>query len=128
LLKSFPTRSRSWTRSTWRAWPATHWDLCRRRVQQTRHGHRGRKGDPLYNARRTLHTGADLLTDKQAARRRKLFASDAYVEVEATRTPPRLPPPASATSPTTSPGPCSIRWLQATATPRIVKSPITSAS
>jgi transposase len=25
LLKSFPTRSRSWTRSTWRAWPATHW-------------------------------------------------------------------------------------------------------
>jgi hypothetical protein len=59
-------------------------DLCRRRVQQARHGHRGRKGDPLYNARRTLHTGADLLTDKQAARLRKLFASDAYVEVEAT--------------------------------------------
>jgi transposase len=52
-------------------------DLCRRRVQQARHGHRGRKGDPLYNARRTLHTGADLLTDKQAARLRKLFASDA---------------------------------------------------
>jgi transposase len=59
-------------------------DPCRRRVQQARHGHRGRKGDPLYNARRTLHTGADLLTDKQAARLRKLFASDAYVEVEAT--------------------------------------------
>ena len=59
-------------------------DLCRRRVQQARHGHRGRKGDPLYNARRTLHTGADLLTDKQAARLRKLFASDAHVEVEAT--------------------------------------------
>ena len=56
----------------------------RRRVQQARHGHRGRKGDPLYNARRTLHTGADLLTGKQAARLRKLFASDAYVEVEAT--------------------------------------------
>jgi transposase len=59
-------------------------DLCRRRGQQARHGHRGRKSDPLYNARRTLHTGADLLTDKQAARLRKLFASDAYVEVEAT--------------------------------------------
>ena len=42
------------------------------------------QGRPLYNARRTLHTGADLLTDKQAARLRKLFASDAYVEVEAT--------------------------------------------
>jgi transposase len=52
-------------------------DLCRRRVQEARHGHRGRNGDPLYNSRRTLHTGADLLTDKQAARLRKLFASDA---------------------------------------------------
>ena len=46
-------------------------DRCRRRVQQDIHGHRGRTGDPLYAARRTLHTGADLLTDKQtpAARR-----------------------------------------------------------
>jgi transposase len=26
-------------------------DLCRRRVQQARHGHRGRKGDPLCNGR-----------------------------------------------------------------------------
>jgi transposase len=25
-------------------------DLCRRRVQQALHGHRGRKGDPLYRA------------------------------------------------------------------------------
>ena len=40
-------------------------DRCRRRVQQTIHGHRGRAADPLYRARRTLHTGADLLTDKQ---------------------------------------------------------------
>ena len=40
-------------------------DQCRRRVQQDLHGHRGRTGDPLYAARRTLHTGADLLTDKQ---------------------------------------------------------------
>jgi transposase len=39
-------------------------DECRRRVQQAIHGHRGRKGDPLYAARRTLSTGADLLTDK----------------------------------------------------------------
>ena len=43
-------------------------DRCRRRVQQTIHGHRGRKNDPLYRARRTLHTGADLLTDKQTDR------------------------------------------------------------
>ena len=30
-------------------------DRCRRRVQQDTHGHRGRKDDPLYRARRTLH-------------------------------------------------------------------------
>ncbi|HEY0951341.1 ISL3 family transposase [Nocardioides sp.] len=59
-------------------------DKCRRRVQQTIHGHRGMKGDPLYSTRRTLHTGADLLTDKQANRLRALFAVDAHVEVEAT--------------------------------------------
>ena len=33
-------------------------DRCRRRVQQDLHGHRGRTSDPLYRARRTLHTGA----------------------------------------------------------------------
>jgi transposase len=43
-------------------------DQCRRRIQQNIHGHRGRKHDPLYSARRTLHTGADLLNDKQRAR------------------------------------------------------------
>jgi transposase len=45
---------------------------------------RGRKNDPLYRARRTLHTSADLLTDKQAARLTALFAIDEHVEVEAT--------------------------------------------
>jgi transposase len=59
-------------------------DQCRRRVQQGIHGHRGRTGDPLYAARRTLHTGADLLTDKQKARLTALFAADEHVEVEAT--------------------------------------------
>src|SRR3954447_6575887 len=59
-------------------------DECRRRVQQAIHGHRGHKGDPLYTARRTLHTGADLLTDKQKDRLAALFAVDAHVEVEAT--------------------------------------------
>ena len=59
-------------------------DECRRRVQQAIHGHRGRKGDPLYGARRTLATGADLLTDKQKDRLAALFADDAHVEVEAT--------------------------------------------
>jgi transposase len=59
-------------------------DQCRRRVQQAIHGHRGRKPDPLYSARRTLHTGADLLTDKQKDRLHALFAADEHVEVEAT--------------------------------------------
>jgi transposase len=59
-------------------------DRCRRRVQQNTHGHRGRNGDPLYGARRTLHTGAGLLTDKQKVRLAALFAVDDHVEVEAT--------------------------------------------
>lgn len=59
-------------------------DGCRRRVQQDLRGHRGRRGDPLYRARRTLHTGAGLLTDKQAARLTTLFADERHVEVEAT--------------------------------------------
>jgi len=44
-------------------------------IQQTLHGHRGRAGDPLYAARRTLHTGADLPHEKQTARLDALFAS-----------------------------------------------------
>ena len=35
-------------------------EQCRRWVQQAILGHRGRTGDPLYAARRTLHTGVDL--------------------------------------------------------------------
>ena len=59
-------------------------DQCRRRVQQDTVGHRGRAGDPLYKARRTLHTGADLLTEKQTARLEAVFAIEEHVEVEAT--------------------------------------------
>jgi transposase len=59
-------------------------DRCRRRVQQDLHGHRGRAGDPLYAARRTLHTGSGLLTDRQTQRLEKLFALEEHVEVEAT--------------------------------------------
>jgi len=59
-------------------------DTCRRRVQQELHGHRGRAKDPLYKARRTLHTGADLLTDRQRSRLEDLFAVAEHVEVEAT--------------------------------------------
>ncbi|MDQ3628575.1 MAG: ISL3 family transposase [Actinomycetota bacterium] len=59
-------------------------DECRRRVQQAIHGHRGRKDDPLYHARRTLHTGAGLLTDKQKKRLAELFTGDQHVQVEVT--------------------------------------------
>ena len=59
-------------------------DRCRRRVQQDLHGHRGRTNDPLYRARRTLHTGHDLLTEKQTTRLQALFAVEDHIEVEAT--------------------------------------------
>lgn len=59
-------------------------DQCRRRVQQDLFGRRGMKNDPLYKARRTLHTGASLLTDKQKIRLDAVFASEEHVEVEAT--------------------------------------------
>lgn len=59
-------------------------DRCRRRVQQHLHGHRGRADDPLYKARRVLHTGAGLLTVKQLTRIEDLFADDEHVEVQAT--------------------------------------------
>jgi transposase len=61
-------------------------DECRRRVQLATCGHRGRKTDPLYRSRRTLQTGADLLTDQQKARLQTLFAADVHAEVEATWT------------------------------------------
>lgn len=59
-------------------------DRCRRRVQQDLHGHRGLRNDPLYRARRTLHTGEDLLTDRQRERLMALFTVEDHVEVEAT--------------------------------------------
>ena len=59
-------------------------DRCRRRVQQDLHGHRGRAQDPLYRARRTLHTGMALLNAKQKARLEALFAVDEHAEVEVT--------------------------------------------
>jgi len=41
-------------------------------------------GNPLYSARRTLHTGADLLTDKQTQRLQALFKADEHIEAQAT--------------------------------------------
>lgn len=51
-------------------------DGVRRRVQQTIHGHRGRKGDPLYGIQMILRCGQERLTDKQQARLDKAIAAD----------------------------------------------------
>ena len=59
-------------------------EQCRRRIQRDVFGRRGRKDDPLYKARRTLHTGAGLLTEKQQTGLKALFADEQHVEVEAT--------------------------------------------
>ena len=52
-------------------------DRTRQRVQRE-------TGDPLYGARRTLRTGAELLTEAQQRRLEKVFAADEHVAVEAT--------------------------------------------
>ncbi len=59
-------------------------DRCRQRVQQDTNGRRGRSGDPLYAARRTLHTGEALLTDRQRGRLKALFDDESHIQVEAT--------------------------------------------
>ena len=51
-------------------------DQVRRRVQQQIHGHRGRKGDPLYGIRTILRCGRERLTDKQKARLTRAIAAD----------------------------------------------------
>ena len=58
-------------------------DQCRRRIQRAIAGRRGRAGDRLYRARRTLHTGAGLLTDAQAECLEALFADERHAAVQA---------------------------------------------
>jgi transposase len=59
-------------------------DLCRQRLQQDTRGHRGRAGDPLYRARRTLRTRTALLTSRQRTRLEAVFADEAHAPVEVT--------------------------------------------
>ena len=58
-------------------------DECRRRVQNDTLGHRGRRHDPLYRARRRLTIAANGLSDDSArpARRGLLRAGDPRQEV-----------------------------------------------
>lgn len=58
-------------------------DDVRRRLQQEIHGHRGRKGDPLYGIRHLLRAGQERLTERQQARLHAAFVADErHVEVE----------------------------------------------
>lgn len=59
-------------------------DECRRRIQQELHHRRGRATDPLYKARRMLHTRSCLLTLRQQHQLADLFASDCHVALEVT--------------------------------------------
>lgn len=57
-------------------------DGCRRRVQNETVGHRGRKDDPLYLARRRLVIAAEQLTvDGMECLRSLLAAGDTHREV-----------------------------------------------
>nr|WP_308468959.1 ISL3 family transposase [Glaciibacter superstes] len=59
-------------------------DRCRQRIQQETTGHRGSRNDPLYGVRRTLHTGAGLLTDRQHARLDAVFQVAEHAQLKAT--------------------------------------------
>ena len=57
-------------------------DEVRRRVQNETHGHRGRKGDPLYGARRLLTAASERISDRGRTRLRGLLdAGDPHGEV-----------------------------------------------
>ena len=58
-------------------------DEVRRRVQQDTTGHRGRKGDPLYQIRLLLRASRHRLTPRQKERLREAFTADeAHISVE----------------------------------------------
>ena len=59
-------------------------DECRRRTGQDLHHRRGRATDPLYKARRMLHTRSCLLTPRQQHQILVLFANDCHVALEVT--------------------------------------------
>ena len=59
-------------------------DECRRRTGQELHHRRGRSTDPLYKARRVLHTRSCLLTLGQQYQILDLFSGDEHVALEVT--------------------------------------------
>ena len=81
--KRSPQPGRSWTPTRVASLAGAKLDECRRRIQHETTGRRDRADDPLHRARRTLHTGADLLTDPQAERPWALFANQRHAPVQA---------------------------------------------
>ena len=59
-------------------------DECRKRIQQELHHRRGRATDPLYKARKVLHTRSCLLTARQQHQILDLFSNDEHVALEVT--------------------------------------------
>ena len=78
------TRSPSWTPSTSSRSPGPSSTRAANASSSTPLGHRGRAGDPLYRARRTLRTRTELLTTRQRARLDAVFAARGPPPVEVT--------------------------------------------
>lgn len=82
--KNSPARGRSWI-----PFHVVHLagdaldECCKPTGQELRH-RRGRATDPLYKARRILHTRSCLLTPRQQHQLADLFASDCHVALEVT--------------------------------------------
>ena len=82
--KNSPARGRSWI-----PFHVVHLagdaldECCKPTGQELRH-RRGRATDPLYKARRILHTRSCLLTPRQQHQILDLFASDCHVALEVT--------------------------------------------
>ncbi len=83
-LKSSPTRGRSWIPSTSYTWPVMLSMSVAGAFSKNFTDRRGRATDPLYKARRMLHTRSCLLTPRQQHRILDLFASDCHVALEVT--------------------------------------------
>ena len=81
--RSSPRPRRSWIPFHVVSLAADKPDQCHHRIQRAITGRRGRASDPLHRARRTLLTGADLLTDTQAERLEALFADERHAAVQA---------------------------------------------
>jgi transposase len=82
-MTSSKTPAPSWTPSTSSRCATGVVDEVRRRVQQDIHGHRGRRGDPLYRIRNILRAGQENVNDQQRARLETAWTADErHIEVE----------------------------------------------